>query len=122
MSTVYLHVGQCGVQVGKEYWKDVVSKSQQSKSVKRTHFTSSGPRALFIDAERKVIQKFIEETKSSKVGLLQEKFNSSGSRVDRASASRDADSGDSESGLISSLIKSITLKLVFAASLLDAQH
>ena len=70
MSTVYLHFGQCGVQIGKEYWKDVYKKSQKDQELKHALFCGSHPRALFIDAERKVIQKFIEETKKSKVPCL----------------------------------------------------
>ena len=70
MSTVYLHVGQCGVQIGKEYWADAVGKAQQDKHIKHTLFTSSGPRCLFVDAEKKVIQRFIDETKKSKVSVV----------------------------------------------------
>ena len=40
----------------------------------------------------------------------------------KASASEAVDSGKPDSGLILSRIKSMTLKLVFTASLLDAQH
>ena len=47
--------------------------------------------------------------------VLQE--NSSDGQVVRASAS-----GDVDSGFIPSRVKPITLKLVFTASLLDAQH
>ena len=46
-----------------------------------------------------------------------DQFDSSDGRVVRAFAS-----GDVDSGLISSRIKPMTLKLVFTASLLDAQH
>ena len=44
-------------------------------------------------------------------------INSTDSRVVRASAS-----GAVDSGLITSRVKPMTLKLVFRASLLDAQH
>jgi len=71
MSTVYLHVGQCGVQLGKEYWIDAASKAQQDKHVKHTLFTSAGPRSLFIDSEKKVIQRFVDETKKSKVSVYE---------------------------------------------------
>ena len=71
MSTVYLHVGQCGVQIGKEYWKDAICNAQVDKHIKYALFFLGAPRCLFIDAERKVIQRFIDETKKSKVNIFQ---------------------------------------------------
>lgn len=71
MSAVYLHVGQCGVQIGKEFWKEAVVKSSSDIDVKHACFGfNHEPRCLFIDSERKVIQKFIEETKKSKVNWM----------------------------------------------------
>ena len=64
------------------------------------------------------------QTVTSKIGLLLRKqcnsyelCNASNGRVDRASAS-----GVKDLGLISSRVKLMTVKLLFAASLLDTQH
>ena len=73
MSTVYLHVGQCGIQIGKEFWKDALVRASTDVDIKHVTFSPSPsyePRCLFIDSEHKVISKFIEETKKSKVTFI----------------------------------------------------
>lgn len=68
MSTVYIHVGQCGNQIGQEFWTRTATLSLQCPNTRRVLWTPGGPgrdqgghiRGVFIDGERKVLQKLYD--------------------------------------------------------------
>ncbi|CAK8671999.1 unnamed protein product [Clavelina lepadiformis] len=66
MSAVYLHVGQCGIQIGQELWTKAILRTQEDVDLKQVLWSGESPRCLFIDGERKVIQKFSHEMKKIK--------------------------------------------------------
>ncbi|XP_071149874.1 tubulin beta-3 chain-like [Mytilus edulis] len=56
MSAVFLHVGQCGNQIGKAFWK----KTSQDKAVHEGHtfiHPDGKQRSVHVDSEPKVVQK-----------------------------------------------------------------
>jgi len=70
MSTVFLHVGQCGVQVGENMWSKVAKTNDRDvKHVMTVPGLKTSPRALFIDGEEKVIKKCISNFRKNKVNL-----------------------------------------------------
>nr|XP_002121850.1 tubulin delta chain [Ciona intestinalis] len=70
--SIYLHVGQCGVQIGEEFWNKISKYSDEDKVVRNNLWAHGGggePQAMFIDAERKVVRKVTRSTKRAKTGL-----------------------------------------------------
>jgi len=68
MSTVFLNVGQCGVQIGEKFWTQL--SQYDTKDCKHSMWVQgleNVPRAVFIDGEKKVLQKFYSKIKTKKV-------------------------------------------------------
>lgn len=75
MSTVHVHVGQCGNQIGKEFWLKVSSEADFNENVKRAFITPGGLgqneghiRAVFADSEKKVLQRILKHGKVKRNG------------------------------------------------------
>ena len=70
MSTLYLHIGQCGVQIGQEFWSYAADVASQDVDIKHALWTSGkntfNPLALFLDSERKVVNRFALQLKTNK--------------------------------------------------------
>ncbi|XP_067835000.1 tubulin delta chain-like isoform X2 [Heptranchias perlo] len=66
MSTIWLQVGQCGNQVGQEWWKLVTNERAPNSAVNRYPFyTASGKlSALCVDSEPKVVRRLLQEEKT----------------------------------------------------------
>ncbi|CAC5421178.1 TUBD [Mytilus coruscus] len=63
MSAVFLHVGQCGNQIGKAFWR----KTSQDKAVHEGHtfiHPDGKQRSVHVDSEPKVVQKACKEMKT----------------------------------------------------------
>jgi len=75
MSVVYLHFGQCGIQIGEELWLKSLSHSLLDDHDKHVMFsTKLHPRAIFCDAEKKVLNNFHKRLKSVNVSIYEVEF------------------------------------------------
>nr|CAB3267371.1 tubulin delta chain [Phallusia mammillata] len=73
MSVVHLHIGQCGLQIGEDYWLKALKRYQVDNDNGHVLLQMDrNPRALFIDSEKKVIRHFSRRIKASKLPI---KFN-----------------------------------------------
>ena len=70
MSTVFLNIGQCGVQIGQSFWSQV--SHYDTKDCQHTMWVQglqNVPRAVFVDGESKVLHKFHSKIKREKLKL-----------------------------------------------------
>ncbi|XP_077997628.1 tubulin delta chain-like [Glandiceps talaboti] len=63
MSTVFLQVGQCGNQVGQEFWKLVDREKRETGNV--FHARDGKLRSINVDSEPKVVKSLLKQTKKS---------------------------------------------------------
>lgn len=82
MSTVFVHVGQCGNQIGHKFWAESTEVAESNPNVKHAFWTPGGPgrdsgghmRSVFIDSEKKVLQKLTSRMKTGKKAIHKLKF------------------------------------------------
>nr|XP_039268497.1 tubulin delta chain-like [Styela clava] len=74
MSSVFVHIGQCGNQIGQEFWRKTSVVAEKDFNVKRAFCTPGGAgrdkeghmRAVFVDSEKKVLQRLLKSFKTGK--------------------------------------------------------
>ncbi|XP_072426217.1 tubulin delta chain-like isoform X1 [Chiloscyllium punctatum] len=66
MSTIWLQIGQCGNQVGQEWWKLVTNEKAPNSTLDRYPFYAPDGKlsALCVDSEPKVVRSLLREVKS----------------------------------------------------------
>ncbi|XP_060680425.1 tubulin delta chain-like isoform X2 [Hemiscyllium ocellatum] len=66
MSTIWLQIGQCGNQVGQEWWKLVTNEKAPNSTLDRYPFRAPDGKlsALCVDSEPKVVRSLLREVKS----------------------------------------------------------
>jgi len=60
MSTVFLHVGQAGNQIGHEFWSLILGESPIKEDIFFDRFTSHS-RSVLVDTEPKVIKNIVDD-------------------------------------------------------------
>eukprot|EP00761_Pharyngomonas_kirbyi_P009342 gb/GECH01009358.1/.p1 GENE.gb/GECH01009358.1/~~gb/GECH01009358.1/.p1 ORF type:complete len:471 (+),score=76.50 gb/GECH01009358.1/:1-1413(+) len=83
MGYVFVQVGQCGNQVGREFWKCMKSKSSEQN---HTFFDSQYgfPRCVLVDSEAKVVSSLLEkptQNTSSSSNSIQQKYHKKQSKI-----------------------------------------
>ncbi|XP_078072030.1 tubulin delta chain-like isoform X2 [Mustelus asterias] len=66
MSTIWLQIGQCGNQIGQEWWKFVANEKAPNSAVDRYPFHTPDGKlsALSVDSEPKVVRRLLRELKT----------------------------------------------------------
>lgn len=62
MSTIMMHVGQAGNQIGQEFWNLMVDESPIKEDIFFDRFTNHA-RAVLVDSESKVIKNIMDDKK-----------------------------------------------------------